>query len=76
MKEILNKLRENESINKFFKFPLIIVPTFICVLLIVSSFLLYQLTEKKYYDEIVEIKSGDRILPILTKLYPDRKSVV
>lgn len=73
MKEILDKLRENKKIKKFFKFPLVIIPTFVCIFLIVFSFLLYQLTETKYYDEIVEIKSGDRILPILTKLYPEKK---
>lgn len=74
------KLSELKNIDfkelgkKLLSYPYVIGTMSFCVLLIGSIFIGYQLNEKKHYEKVIEIKAGDRILPILTELYPEKKN--
>lgn len=63
-----------EICQKAIKFPMVILTGSVLAMILFGGYLGYNLNEKKYYDQIVEIKPGDRVLPILVGLNPEKKN--
>lgn len=75
--EKINYLKEvdyKDLTKRLFKFPTVIFTMSAIFFIAGFTFIEYQLNEKKHYQQVLEIKTGDRILPILTKLYPEKKN--
>lgn len=71
--DYLKKADKKELIKNLFKYPNVIYTSVIIFLFVGFGFLEYQLNEKKHYQQVLEIKSGDKILPILVELYPEKE---
>ena len=75
--EKINYLKEvdyKDLTKRLFKFPTVIFTMSVIFFIAGFTFIEYQLNEKKHYQQVLEIKAGDRILPILTELYPEKKN--